>query len=375
MDKKLHILFLCSWFPSKVFKTNGDFIQRHAEAVALIHQVSVLHLVTDNTINKANIEIKNENNVQIFIGYLPKTSNPILKLSRFYKLYKELLKKITPFDIVHVNTLFPFGLFALHIKWTRKIPFIISEHWTGYLKPQNKEISFFKKVFMKIITRNADFVCPVSNNLMKSMVNFGLKGNYKPIPNVVDTDLFYPKNTDSHVFTILHASNMNDKHKNISTMLKVARELEDKIPNFIWNFIGGREDEFSQLLTQLKFKRKSINFIDHIPQKELAIYFQNATLFVLFSNYENLPCVILEAFGSGLPVISTNVGGIYEYFPNDYGFLIEKNNSDQLIKRIVDIYNNPINKKTEMQLYVKNNFSKNQIAHNFSNLYYRSLNK
>ena len=36
---------------------------------------------------------------------------------------------------------------------------------------------------------------------------------------------------------------------------------------------------------------------------------QNANAFVLFSNIENLPLVLIEAMSTGMPIITTNVGG------------------------------------------------------------------
>jgi len=56
LTKKLHILFLCSWFPSRVLPTNGDFILRHAEAVATKHKVTAIHVITDEKL-KSNIEV------------------------------------------------------------------------------------------------------------------------------------------------------------------------------------------------------------------------------------------------------------------------------------------------------------------------------
>ena len=39
--------------------TNGDFIQRHAEAVSLIHNVTIIHIITDKK-NRRNIEFTSE---------------------------------------------------------------------------------------------------------------------------------------------------------------------------------------------------------------------------------------------------------------------------------------------------------------------------
>ena len=56
---------------------------------------------------------------------------------------------------------------------------------------------------------------------------------------------------------------------------------------------------------------------------EVAEAYQKADFFVLFSNFENLPCVIVEAFASGVPVLSTSVGGIAEILTPERGILIE----------------------------------------------------
>jgi len=376
LNQKLHILFLCGWYPSKVLPTNGDFIKRHAEAVSLKHQISVLHIISDkNSIQNIEIDYQEINGIATYIAYVKTSVNPITKLIRFYNAYKQMLRKIGPVNNVHLNTLFPFGLFALHLKWFKKIPFIISEHWSGYNKPQSKNISFLKKLISKIITTNAAFVCPVSNSLKEAMVNFGLKGNYVPVPNVVNTKLFYPTNKKEKQYTIVHVSGMKDSIKNISGMLSVAKLLENKIGSFTWKFIGGSSDEFNPLIKKLNFKQATIKFEEHISHEELAPHLQSAHLFVMFSNYENLPCVILESFSCGTPVISTNVGGISEYFPHDFGYLIEKQNETQLLEKIHHMYQNSAINSKKMHLYAVKHFSKETITSHFSELYYKSLNQ
>ena len=45
IHKRHKILFISSWFPNKLEPTNGNFVQRHAEAVSLLHDVEVLHAI------------------------------------------------------------------------------------------------------------------------------------------------------------------------------------------------------------------------------------------------------------------------------------------------------------------------------------------
>ena len=374
MKKKLHILFLCGWYPSKVLPKNGDFIMRHAKTVSAKHVVSVLHIISKPGILKTEIEVKKDNNFQTYIAYTKPSKNPFLKLYRFWLAYQNLVKEIGCFDIVHLNKLYPFGLFALHLKKIKKLPFIISEHWTGYHLKEKKSLPWLEQILSKKITANASFVCPVSSDLKNSMLKSGLRGNYQIIPNVVNTTLFKPTLKTSKVFTITHISSLLDKHKNISGMLHVAKKLENIIDSFQWNFIGGTEDQFKNLIKNLDFKKNQVCFIDHIDHKKVPDFLNASDVFILFSNYENLPCVILEAFSCGVSVIATKVGGIQEFFPNEFGFLIDKKNEQQLLDKIISLYKEPKNQQPIMHQYAIDNFSSEKICDSFTKLYREALN-
>jgi glycosyltransferase involved in cell wall biosynthesis len=285
-----------------------------------------------------------------------------------------LLKKIDSVDHIHVNTLFPFGIFALHLKWFKKIPFIISEHWTGYHIPQSKDISFFERFISTVITKNATFVCPVSNSLKNAMLHLGLKGNYVPVPNVVNTELFSPIDEKERQFTIVHVSSMKDLHKNISGMLRVARQLETEIGSFTWKFIGGSSDQFKPLIEQLNFKQATIQFINHISQKELALHLQTAHLCVSFSNYETFGIAMTEAISCGTPVISTNTGILSELDSESFFMIIPVKNEPALLKELLAHHREPcVEDTTKMHGYIHKKFSDTIIAKTFSKLYLKSL--
>lgn len=374
MKKKLHILFICGWYPSKILPNNGDFIQRHAEAVSLNHNVSVLHIISSkNCYKKIEITRKKINNINTHIAYLKTSRNRVIKIFRFWKAYKMLLTEILEFDLVHLNKLYPFGLFALHLKLKNKIPYIISEHWTGYLK--SNKISFFEKYLSKKIVRNSEFICPVSNQLKLDMQKLGLVGQYSTIGNVVDTHIFSPLNRKNERFTIIHVSSFNDNSKNISGMLKVAKLLENKIEQFTWKFIGGSSEKYKKLIAKLEFKTARIEFQSHVEQKTLASLLQKANVYVSFSNYETFGIVMTEAIACGTPVISTNTGILNESSREGFFKIIPKNDQKSLSNAIFTLYqsNNQLNVQ-EMHSYVDSKFSKNVISKMFSNIYYKSLN-
>lgn len=372
--KKLHILFINSWYPSKVYPVNGDFIQRHAQAVAERHQVTIIHVITDSSLKKNNYTDQIYKNVRELIFYLKPRSNNISKMYSYFKAFHFLLKKTEKFDMVHVNRLYPAGLFALYLKYSKKNSYIISEHFTGYLKPQSKTIGSLELFVSKLIVKHADFVCPVSENLAINMLKIGLKGIYEIVPNVVDTNLFYPAKKESTRFTIIHVSSLVDEHKNITGLLNSIQKFQEVVPDFLFYLIGENPSQYQNHIDNLGINPENYLLIHQVPHHEIATYLKKADVLVLFSNYENLPCVILEAFASGVPVISTDVGGIREFFPKDFGFLIPPKDENQCVQALLKIYRNSDKiGANKMHHYAKQHFSKEEITKQFEKLYFRAL--
>jgi len=375
LSKKLHILFLSGWYPSRVLPSNGDFVQRHAEAVATKHKVTLIHVITDEILLELERTVTLKNNVKTIILYLPKVNNSFAKFYFFIKSYISEISKIDYFDMVHLNITYPLGMLALYMKFLKNKPYIISEHWSDYQKNLNKSIGFFQKFITKIIIRNASFICPVTTHLKDAMINFGLKGNYYPIPNVVNTSIFNKlEEKDANEFVISHISGMQQEIKNVKGIINVISKLQNKIPNLKFNLIGNNSSKYIDYIKKLAINNSTIK--EQIPNDEIANYLNKTDVFVLFSNYENLPCVIIESFACGVPVVSTNVGGISEYFPKNFGYLIEPKDEIALEKSILNIRNKKlIPNKDEMVKFADYNFGISTICNSFTELYLKSLNK
>jgi glycosyltransferase involved in cell wall biosynthesis len=242
--------------------------------------------------------------------------------------------------MIHVHILTRLGIIAWIQKKLHKTPYIITEHWSRYL-PGNDFGGFLRKLFTKIVVRNAETVTTVTENLAIAMKNHGLKNDkYVVLPNVVNLDMFHinKKNTDttSHIPTIIHISCFEDKSKNISGLLESLKIIDDKGIDFQCTLIGEGMD-----LDLMKEKAKELQLINKVSftgllqGQALADELSSGDFLVLSSNYENMPVVILEALASGLPVVSTNVGGIKEMIDDTKGILVEPRNKEALAEAMI----------------------------------------
>ena len=74
---------------------------------------------------------------------------------------------------------------------------------------------------------------------------------------------------------------------------------------------GPRKEEYMKLSAELGLSDR-VFFHGYQSKNVVANYMRQAQLFVLPSLWENLPCVLIEAIASGLPILSTQAGGIPE---------------------------------------------------------------
>lgn len=352
--ERKHIVFLARWYPHRYDPMFGLFVQRHAEAAALFNDITVIycneqramsnepnaHSSKPTAQSKFEIVRTNENNVDTIRVYYKKPKNKIQSLLRFYRANMMALKLCKKPDLIHVHVLTRLGVIAWIQKILHKTPYIITEHWSRYL-PGNDFSGFLRKTACKLVVRNAKTVTTVTENLTAAMKNHGLKNdNYVVLPNVVNLDMFHINSqcTDatSHVPTIIHISCFEDKSKNISGLLESLKIIDDKGINFQCKLIGEGMD-----LDLMKEKAKNLQLINKVSftgllqGQALADELSSGDFLVLSSNYENMPVVILEALASGLPVVSTNVGGIKEMIDDTKGILVEPRNKEALAEAMI----------------------------------------
>ncbi len=349
LNKKLNILFIASWYPTRDKPFNGDFIQRHAKAVALYCNVTVVHIAPALQKEKFIIEEKQNENIReirVFhrkinfgVSVTKRLRNYIIKRKAF-KMALQMVQKSGNIDLVHLNVLFPSGIFALYMKKKYNIPYIITEHWSKFLPDSENDFTNSELFLIKRIVNNAETVCPVSDNLKNAMLSMGLEATYQIIPNVVNTNLFFlsKDKEKSDKLRFVHVSSMEDGVKNITGILDAVKKAHKLSPDFTLTFVGGDDIEiYRQYADNIGIPDGVLQFTGIVNYEKVAEIIQQKDVFLMFSNYENLPCVISEALVCGLPVIASAVGGTPEMIDETNGCLVKKQDVDELAERIVKI--------------------------------------
>lgn len=245
-------------------------------------------------------------------------------------------------DVVQLNVIQKQGLLAIWLKRRYHIPYVIVEHWSGYL-PENGQfmrMPAFKRRLYARIAREASVLLGVSNRLIEAMRACGVtNSDTRKINNVVDGFFFEAsgvKSQESGRKTILHVSCFDERAKNVKGLLRAAKRLSEKQQDWQLVLVGDGIDykETRAYAQELQIPEQLLRWTGELTPREVSNEFDNADIFVLPSRYENAPVVISESLAKGVPVVATKVGGIPEMVNADCGILIEPNNDSQLTEAL-----------------------------------------
>ena len=140
-------------------------------------------------------------------------------------------------------------------------------------------------------------------------------------------------------------------------MLKVACILTKLGVDFEWNVVGSMNLSLKQLVENkegVRFENCHINLLGFKDSEELTDLLCSSTLYVHTAYIENSPNSICEAQCLGVPIISTNVGGISTLVRDGIdGILVPANDPWQMADAIVQLGTN----KERMEIMSRNSFA------------------
>ncbi|MCU0388631.1 MAG: glycosyltransferase [Chitinophagaceae bacterium] len=361
------VLWLASWYPCKIDRFNGDFIQRAARAVSQKIPVHVFYLMKDESgdVTGSTLEETTQagNLTETRLYYHPPATgirqiDQVISAFYYTRLGRKWLKNFRKVHyrgkpwIVEVGVAMRAGTLALWMKKKWNQSYVVQEHWTGYYRHLMPSEMQRGKLFWKMTQRilsNADALLPDSRHLGEWINETLLKIPFTEIPNVVDSTLFYlsdkkntyDKNPEFQPFTFIHVSTLGYQ-KNTDGLLNSFSNFLKENPDVpvILEIVGPGYLSHLKRVEEDEFLKSSVVFTGPLSYEMVAERMRRAHALVLFSRYENLPCVMLEALCCGLPVIATRVGGIAYHLGRESGIIVESGNEQQLTQAIKDVFVN-----------------------------------
>lgn len=187
-------------------------------------------------------------------------------------------------------------------KLTRK-PVII--HYHG-----GSAEEFFRRwgLLVKPFLRLARQLVVPSGFLKEVFAKFGFE--VAVVPNIADLSNFQYRDKAMAPLKLLYTRHLRPSY-NPQCALKAFSEVLKVLPDAQFRIAGdGSERDSLQALARELGVAKQVNFLGHVPNERLSEHYRWANMFVNSSIVDNQPVSILEAFASGLPVVTTNAGGI-----------------------------------------------------------------
>jgi glycosyltransferase involved in cell wall biosynthesis len=146
----------------------------------------------------------------------------------------------------------------------------------------------------------------------------------------------------------------------VDTLLESAKLAVKKNPKLVFLAVGKGPDlesvraQVAQLGLEANFRLAGF-----VSDADLPSYYNLSDLFVLPSKSgEGLPLVAMEAMACGLPVVATDVGGVKEILPFEYGRLVPPNQPEALSESIIDFIQADFGaRKAELHAMVEKRFS------------------
>jgi glycosyltransferase involved in cell wall biosynthesis len=336
------VLLISSWYPTRLKPTLGNFIFKHAESVAIYHDVYALHVVLDENMVQQYEESFQSIPFPSKVVYIKKSRLPIIGklvnririLIRYNQEFKQLQKDGFNPDLVHAHVVFPVGFIAWYYKVKYKVNYICSEHWTGYHDYTLPRPGFIQRNLIRFFANRALLILPDSYDLGRSMNKWNISTPMHPVANVVNSELFLPtsERVENNKIKIIHISTLDKNHKNINLLLDGFAVFFASEPKAELHIVtDGDFDFYRNRIIELGILDSVFNH-GCLDVNGVADALRSSDFFVLTSNWENLPCVLIESISCGVPVISTDVGGVAEIIDDENGLIIPPNNLDALIE-------------------------------------------
>jgi glycosyltransferase involved in cell wall biosynthesis len=201
--------------------------------------------------------------------------------------------------------------------------------------PDHLRRSWIARFVLRRVERN---VVP-SPFLAAVFAGFGLRADV--IPNGIDLNEFRFRERDPLRPTLLSTRNLAYPY-NVACTLRAFREIQAKRPDATLTVVGTGPDERALRALAHDLQLKAVHFTGRVAPDQIATVYASHDIYLQSPSIDNMPLSVLEAFASGLPVVSTDVGGVSSILEHEkHGLLAPQDDHQALAAHVLRLLDDP----------------------------------
>jgi glycosyltransferase involved in cell wall biosynthesis len=178
-----------------------------------------------------------------------------------------------------------------------------------------------------------------SGYLVEVFRTFGIDARI--VPNLIDLDRFRYRERVPLTPRLLSTRNFDDLY-NVAATLRAFRLVQDRWPNATLTLVGSGRQERALRALASELRLEHVTFAGRVNPADIHRYYESHDIYVQTPNVDNMPTSVLEAFASGLPVVSTNVGGVPTIVTDgQHGLLAELDDHRTIAAHLLHLLDTP----------------------------------
>jgi glycosyltransferase involved in cell wall biosynthesis len=218
-----------------------------------------------------------------------------------------LVRELWRADVVHVfsasySSFLLAPLPAIVVATLLGRPVVLNYH-SGEAQDHLRRSALARRILRDWVSLN---VVP-SRFLREVLASFDIPA--RTVPNTIDVQQFAYRVRDPLRPRILSTRNFEPMY-NVAAVVRAFARIQARRPDATLSLVGGGSEEAALRALAAELHLRHVTFAGRVPPSSISRYYADADIYVQTPAIDNMPLSMLEAFASGLPVVSTGVGGV-----------------------------------------------------------------
>jgi L-malate glycosyltransferase len=187
--------------------------------------------------------------------------------------------------------------------------------------------------------RGADAVVVPSRFLAEAFATHGIDAEV--IPNGIDTARFAYRERTGGGARILSTRNLEPLY-NVACTIRAFQRVQQHRPDATLTVAGDGSQSAALHRLAASLALRGVTFLGRVPPRDMPRIYAEADIYLQTPDLDNMPLSVLEAFASGLPVVSTDAGGVSAMLTDrQHGLLAPLDDDEAAADRVRRLLDDP----------------------------------